>query len=159
MVSRSNEAFRQALEKDIRRRLFTDARVMHTGTIGRMVDAEAINKCRLSLYGQQSEKIKKMTHRSGDYDDMEKVRSTYGDYRINPAFFDLEDNLCVLYFNTYGENFYGGEIIDRPEDGYRCLGCGLHMNMSIKLLPDYCPRCKHITPMGRMKKDKVLRRY
>ena len=103
MVSRSNEAFRQALEKDIRKNLFTDARVMHTGAIGRVIDAEEINKCRLSLYGQQSEKIKKMTHRTGDYDDMEKIRSTYGDYRINPAYFDLEDNLCVLYFNTYGE--------------------------------------------------------
>jgi hypothetical protein len=27
------------------------------------------------------------------------------------------------------------------------------MQMSLKLLPDECPRCHRITPLGRLKKD------
>lgn len=158
MVSRSNEALRQALEKDFRRNLFTNARLMNANTLGRFVDADEINKCRLSLYGQQSDKIKRFTQRSGDYDDMVKARDMINGYDVNPAFFELEDNICTIYFNAYGENFYGGEVIDRADDGYRCLGCGVHMQVSLKTLPNECPRCKHITPLGRLKKDGILRR-
>lgn len=158
MATRQQEAFRQALSKDFRKHLFTDARVMHTPALARVVDAEDINKCRLSLYGQQSDKVKRFTHKTGDYDDMEDARAKINGYPVSPAFFELEDNLCVLYFNAYGENFYGGEIIDRPEDGYKCLGCGVHMMMNLKTLPDECPRCKHITPIGRMKKDGIMHR-
>lgn len=158
MVTAIQEHARQALYKDIKKDLFTNARVMHTHQIGRVIDHDVLTKCRLSLYGQQSDAIKRMTHKTGDYDDMEKVRSTYDDYHINPASFELEDNLCVIYFNTYGESFEGTDIIDRPEDGYTCGGCHIKMQMSLKLLPDYCPRCGRITPLGRLKKDKVLRR-
>lgn len=158
MVKRSYEHMRQSLSEALRDDLYHNARVMHTPMLARLVDHEVINKCRLSLYGQQSAAIKRFTKKTGDAEDMEALRNRYNDYKIRPSSFELEDNICVIYFNAYGESFEGTDIIDKPEDGYTCGGCHIKMQMSLKLLPDVCPRCGRITPLGRLKKDGILRR-
>lgn len=158
MVKRSYEHMRQELSEELRRDLYHNSRVMHAPILGRLVDHEEINKCRLSLYGQQSAAIRRFAKKTGDAEDMEALRDRYSDYKIRPSSFELEDNIAVIYFNTYGESFEGTDIIDNPQDGYTCGGCHIKMQMSLKLLPDYCPRCGRITPLGRLKKDKVLRR-
>ena len=158
---KSNEEFREALRKSLTQELYQDSRVMSTQSIARMVDHEAINKCRLSRYAQESQAIRKMTERTGDYDDMQKLK----DQGYHPASaekydardFDLDQNVCEIFFNAYGENFYGGDVVTEPSEGYTCK-CGLKMKISLKTMPERCPRCNRETPMGQLYKDKILKR-
>lgn len=158
---RGHEEFRENLIKSFEKDLFQDARVMNTASIGRMVDHEAINKCRLSRYAQESQAIRKFTEKTGDYDEMQKLK----DQGYRPAStekydardFDLDQNVCEIFFNAYGENFYGGDVVTDPSEGYTCK-CGLKMSISLKTMPDRCPRCNRETPMGQLYKDKILKR-
>ena len=153
--SRSREEFREQLRKSID---FTDMRLMSTAALARNVDAEAVNKCRLSLYGKQSEMIRRMTTRSEDYEQMERARASKGDYSLDAREFALEDNVAQIYFNYYGHNFYGGRVVDSPDKGWTCPHCGLKHMMSLKTLPPYCDRCHYISPIGEMIRDGVMRR-
>ena len=153
---RAREQFREDLRKSMVN--FNDMRLLNSRTIGRHVDADVVNKCRLSLYGQQTRMINKMVNRSGEEEDMERCRSTKGDYRLDAREWALGDNVAVAYFNYYGHGFYGDPIVDNPEDGWTCPKCHLKYKMSLKTLPEYCKRCDHITPIGEMVRDKVMRR-
>lgn len=154
-MSRASEEFREQLRKDIS---YDDMRLLSTDSLSRMADVDTVNKFREDIYKQQSQQIAKMTRRSGDYDDMEKCRATKGDYKMDEREFALEDNVAWIYFNFYGENFEGGEIMDNPEDGWTCPGCKLKYLMSLKGLPDRCMRCGWLSPLGRLKKDDAFRR-
>lgn len=153
MVSKKAENFNEALRKSIG---YDEMRLMSTDSLARLVDAEVVNKCRLSLYGQQSAAIKRLTHKTEDYYDMEKARASKGDYRLDAREFALEDDLAVIYFNHYGHGFYGGEIVDDASQGWKCPKCGLKYKMSLKAMPYECSWCKHITPIGELARDGVL---
>ena len=157
---KEKEDFRDNLIKSFEKDLFTDARLMKTQSIGRMVDHEAINKCRLSRYAQQSRMIRRLTERTGDYDDMQKLKDR--GYKpagkaYDPRDFDLDQNICEIFFREYGENFYGGDIVTEPSEGYTCK-CGMKMLCSMKSMPERCPHCNRETPLGQLYKDKVLKR-
>lgn len=156
MGKREQEAFREDLSKSLN--TFTNMRLINNNVLARHVDADAVNKCRMKIYNRQSRAIERMASRSGDYDDMEKARATKGDYRLDAREFGLHQNMCQMYFDYYGHNFYGGEIVDNPDDGWTCPHCGLFYKMSPKTLPEYCKRCDHLTPLGEMVRDGVMNR-
>lgn len=135
-----------------------DMRLMDTRALARNVDADVLNKCRLSIYGAQSDVVKRMTRKTGDYDDMEEVRSKKKDYKLDAREFALEDNIAVIYFNYYGHGFYGGEVIDNENDGWTCPKCGLRYNMELCAMPYECSWCRHLTPIGELARDGVLHR-
>ena len=153
---RAREQFREDLSKSMYN--FNDMRLLNNRTLGRHVDEDVVNKCRLSLYGQQTRAINKMVNRSGEEEDMERLRATKGDYRLDAREWALGDNVAAIYFNYYGHGFYGDPIVDNPEDGWTCPKCRLKYKMSLKTLPEYCKRCDHITPIGELVRDKVMRR-
>lgn len=149
-MNRQTEQFREDLRKSI---TFDDMRLMNVNSLSRCADEDAVNKMRLSLYGQQSKKIAKMTQRSEDYYEMEKARATKGDYKMDVREFALEDDVAVMYFNWFGHNFEGGEIVDDAGKPWECPGCHLKYGMSLKALPDHCMRCGWTTPLGELKAD------
>jgi hypothetical protein len=100
-----------------------------------------------------------MTVHTGDGDDMQKARDR--GYRptgkgYDARDFELEDNIAMIFFNAYGEGFYG-EPFPSKDTGYTCL-CGLKMQMSLKMTPERCPRCGRETPLGQLYKDRILKR-
>ena len=156
---RRHEDFREALRKNLMKDLWSDERIMTDGTLARMVDADAIEKCRLSRYGQQSKQIARMTQRTDDYNEMQKARDSWkpADVKMDARDFDLDQNLAEIYYNWAGEGF-NGEPFPSKDTEYTCRGCGLKMQMSIKLLPERCPKCGRETPLGELIKEGVLRR-
>ena len=101
---RRHEDFREALRKDFMKDLWNDERVMSDSALTRVVDADAICKCRLSRYGQQSSAVAKMMYKTEDYNDMQKARdATFNrnDKHILARDFDLDQNVAALYFNAY----------------------------------------------------------
>lgn len=157
MISRSRrqEDFRERLRKSI---TYDDMRLMSEDSLARTCDPEAVNRFREDIYHQQSRGVAKMTTSTGDADDMEKLRGKTGRYSQDVVGMALEDNVAVIYFNIYGENFEGGPIMDDPEKGWTCPGCKLKYKTSLKALPDRCMRCGWQSPMGRLRKDGYLRR-
>lgn len=153
--SRRQEQFREELYHDFDKH---DLRIMPAAMLERWVDPQVANKFRLDIYKQQRKGIQKMTATTGSADEMEKYRATKGDYSMDAREFALEDNVAVMYFNYYGENFEGGEIIDNSDDGWTCPGCHIKYGMSLKMMPDRCIRCGWLSPLGRMKKDGVFNR-
>lgn len=153
--SRARDEFRDQLVHSID---YDDMRLMSPASLARWLDVEKVNRFREDIFKQQSEGVRRMTQRSGTADEMEKYRATKGDYGVDAREFALEDNIAVIYFNFYGENFEGGEVIDNPEDGWTCPGCKLKYKMSLKTLPDRCMRCGWESPLGRLKRDDAFRR-
>jgi len=157
--SRRNEQFREDLRKSIMGTLMQDERVMSDAYLGRVVDASAIEKCRLSRYGQQSGLVRHMTNRTEDANDMQKARDR-GDRPTGKGYdardFDLDDNVALIFYNAYGEGFHG-EPYPSKDNGYTCI-CGLKMMMSLKMMPERCPRCGRETPLGQLYKDRILKR-
>ena len=155
-VDESREDIYKAFQDD----LWNDERIVSDRTLGRMVDASAIEKCRLSRYGQQSKTISRFTQRTGDYDDMQKARDQGyrpADKGYDARDFDLDQNIAMLFYNAYGEGFYG-EPYPSKDDEYICKGCRIKMKMSLKAMPERCPRCNRETPLGQLYKDRILKR-
>lgn len=157
MTNRYAESFEEALRKNISRDLFTDSRIMSDAALLRNVDEDALNKCRLSTYGQMRSLNQRLITRTGDEEDVQKARAKRGDYKAFAAEMPLEDDVERLYFEYYGENFSGGPVVDRPGAPYICP-CGLKMMMVASALPEECPRCHRLTPVGKLIRDGVLRR-
>lgn len=154
-----HEDFREALRKDLTKDLWNDERVMRDASLARMVDNDAIAKCRLSRYGQQSKEISKFTQRTGDYDDMQKARDSWkaAGTGYDARDFDLDQNVAQIYFDHFGEGFYG-EPYPSKDSEYVCRGCGVRMQMSLKMLPEFCPKCGRETPLHELYAERVLKR-
>ncbi len=157
MVSRNRrqEEFREQLRRSITP---DDMRLMSEDSLARVADPEAVNRFRESIYRQQSRGVARMVRSTGEEADMEKLRARRGTYHADVVDMALEDNVCLIYFNTYGENFEGGSVMDDPEKGWTCPGCKIKYRTSLKSLPDRCMRCGWQSPMGRLRKDGFLRR-
>lgn len=156
MTSRVTQAFEEDLRRQINRDLFTDARLMSDAALMRNVDEDALNRCRLKTFGQMRSLNKRMVERNGDDEDVEKARGRTGEY--DPVLnVPIYDDIERIYFETYGEGFNGKPVVDRPGASYTCP-CGIKMMMPASSLPDRCPRCKRLTPLGRLIEDGVLRR-
>ena len=156
MVTRTVETFREDLRKEISKDLFTDSRLMDNTLIRNFVDDDALNKCRLSTYGQMRRLTNDMVSKTEDEEDIERARRKVGNYSQLQNL-SLGDNIEQIYFETYGESFDGSPVVDPPKDSYTCV-CGTRMMMPSMALPDECPRCRRLTPLGRLKADGVLRR-
>ena len=162
-MDREHERFREDLRKNYSNDLFSNARLLSNANIARNVDAEAVNKCRLSMFGQMSSLTNRMVNRSEDYEQMEKARSKSVDAsklddKLDPREFGLDQYVEQIYFNYYGHGYDGGPVCDRPNAPWICPGCGLKVMMSMKLMRTNCPICKHITPIGELKRDGVIKR-
>lgn len=162
-MDREHERFRENLRKSYSQNLFTDARLLSNSTIARNVDAEAVNKCRLSTFAQMSGLTKHMIHRTEEYQDMEKARdksvlASKLDDKLDPREWGLDQYVEEVYFNYYGHGYDGGPVCDKPNAPWICPGCGLKVMMSMKFMRTNCPICKHITPIGELKRDGVLKR-
>ena len=155
MVTRSTEEFRELMHHS-----FTpeDLRLMPASMLQRWVDPEVANRLRLDIYRQERRGVERMASKSEQGAQMEKFSATKGDYDMCAREFALGDNLAEMYFQFYGENFEGGDIVDNVNDGWTCPGCKLKYGMSLKMLPDRCQRCGWQTPLGRMKKDGAFNR-
>lgn len=155
---RKNEEFRENLIKSLTTDLWNDERVMNDQLLGRMVDAEAITKCRLSRYGYQSKAIAKFANKTEDANDMEKARDsnrpTGKGYDARD--FALDENVAEIFFRAYNEGF-NGEPFPSKDSNYTCR-CGLKFAMGAKHMPERCPRCGKETPLGQLYKDKILKR-
>ena len=156
MGNREQECFREDFAKSLY--TFDNMRLVDNRVLARHVDSEAVNKCRVKMFKKQNEMVRRMTIRNGDYDDMERARASKGDYRLDCREFALHENMCQIYFDYYGHNFTGGDIVDNPDHPYICPKCGLKYKMSPKTLPEYCKRCDNLTPMGEMVRDGVMKR-
>lgn len=156
MTSRQTETFEEDLRKAFRKDLFNDAHILDNRVLCRNVDEDAINKCRLSQYGQMRYETQRFVTKTGDQDDVEKVRDKEGNYD-DVKNLALCENVEQIYFETYGEGFDGGPVVDRPGAPYTCP-CGLKMMMPAISLPLECPKCRRLTPLGRLVEDGVLRR-
>lgn len=156
MTSRITQAFEEDLRRQFSRDLFTDARLLDNKTLLRNVDEDAINRCRLSTYGQMRSLNRRMVEGTEDELDVERERGRTGSYDqvLNvPIYDDVER----IYFETYGEGFDGSPVVDRPGAPYTCP-CGTKMMMVALSLPEQCPKCRRLTPLGRLVADGVLRR-
>lgn len=158
-TKREKEQFRDNVIQSLTTDLWRDERVMQDKYLARMVDNDAICKCRLSRYGQQSKAIRKMTQRTEDYNDMQKAKDSWkaAGSGYDARDFDLEQNIAVIYYEAFGQGF-SGEPFPSKDDHYTCRGCGLKMAMSLKTLPERCPTCGRETPLGELYKEKVLKR-
>ena len=156
MTTRIHQQFEEDLRKAISKDLFTNARTMSDTCIRNFVDDDALNRCRLSTYGQMRRMTNDMATKTEDEEDIERARRKVGNYSPlqNLA---LGDNVEQIYFETYGESFDGGPTVDRPGAFYTC-SCGLKMMMPAMSLPNECPRCRRLTPLGKLVEDGVLRR-
>lgn len=154
-MTRCDEEFEELLRHDFDE---TDLRIQSARMLQDWADAEAANRLRQDIYNQKRRSVERMISRSGTGDLMEKLRATKGDYRMDAREFALSDNVAEMYFNFYGENFEGGEVMDNSDDGYTCPWCHLKYGMSLKAMPDNCYRCRAITPLGRLKKDGAFNR-
>lgn len=162
-MDREQERFRENLRKSYMKDLFTDSRLLSNAAIARNVDAEAVNKCRLSTFGQMGSLNRRMIYRTEDYEDMEKARDKKVDAtkladKADAREFGLDQYVEEMYFNYYGHGYDGGPVCDRPNAPWICPGCGLKVMMSMKLMKTECPICKHITPIGELKRDGVIKR-
>lgn len=153
-AQRSREQFREDLRKSF---TYDDIRLMDSRALARNVDAKVVEKTRLSIYGSQSEQIRKMTHSSEDYNDMQKARDTNKWGTLDARMFELEDNIPQIYYETYGQGFYG-EPFPSKDGEWICPKCGLKYAMSLKTLPLECERCRYITPLGELERDGTMRR-
>lgn len=158
MANRYSEANAEDVRKTFKEDLFTDARLLDNDLICRNVDEDAVNKCRLSLYGKTRDMVKKQTVKSGDYDMMEKCRATKGDYKLDAREFALEDSFELIYFNYYGHGYNDSPVVDRPGAPYKCPCGRVSMQMNAKTFPEFCPTCGRITPMGELIRDGVMHR-
>ena len=154
MVNRYHESFRENLRKSFD---WNDARILDTHILARNMDADIANRYRLDLYKSQSDAVKRLT-RGDDYADMEKMRGKVGNYVVDAREYALEEDLAVKYFNFYGCNYEGGEIVDDQNKGWECPGCHVKYMTIWKCLPDRCQRCGWLTPIGEMKRDGAFRR-
>lgn len=156
MTNRYVESFEEDLRRSINRDLFTDSRVMSTASLLRNVDEDALNKCRLSQYGQMRSLNQRYVTKTGDEDDVEKERGKQGLY--DPVLnVPLHDSIERIYFETYGEGFDGSPVVSRLGEPYICP-CGVKMIMEASAFPDECPKCHRLTPLGKLIRDGVLRR-
>jgi len=158
-TKRRHEEFSEVLRKNVYKDLWTDERVMHDASLARTVDSDVLAKCRLSRYGQQSKAISRFMHKTEDYNDMQKAADATkpADKGLTPKDFDLDQNVAAIYFQYFGEGFYG-EPFPSKDDHYTCRGCGVKMLMSLKTLPERCPKCGRETPLGELYKERVLKR-
>lgn len=152
-IETDEEEIRKAFKED----LFLDARLLDNTLMLRNVDEDAINKCRLSLYGQQSDLVKRQSLKNGDYEQMEKNRASKGDYTLDAREYALEDSVEKIYFDFYGHGYNDSPVIDRPGAPYVCP-CGLKMAMNAKTFPEECPCCRRLTPVGELIRDGVMHR-
>lgn len=156
MTTRITQQFEEDLRREINRDLFTDSRLMSTASLLRNVDEDALNKCRLSQYGQMRALNQRMVTKTEDEEDRERASGRQGNY--DPvANLPLYEDIEKIYFDTYGEGFDGSPVVDRPGAPYTCP-CGMKMLMLAASLPDECPRCRRLTPLGKLIRDGVLRR-
>lgn len=156
MTNRITQQFEEDLRKQINRDLFTDARLMSTASLLRNVDEDALNKCRLSQYGQMRSLNQRLVTKTEDEEDVEKARAKQGNYD-QVANIPLYDDVERIYFETYGEGFDGSPVVDPPGASYTCP-CGMKYLMLASSLPEECSRCHRLTPLGKLIRDGVLRR-
>ncbi len=159
MVSRIRENYHEAIRKDFANDLSYNARILDTPLILRHADAEAINKARFNYFRIMEEEAKRMTQSTGDADDMEKCRASKGDYKLDCREFSLHSNFEQEYYNFYGHGYNGSPVVDKPGAPYKCLGCGVSMEMSMKTAPEECPICHRLTPLGEMVRDGWNKRH
>lgn len=146
---------REALRREYVRNLWDNARLMDSAPLLHVVDADALTKCRLSMFGQIRD-ANRFIYRTGDEEDVQKARARVGGFNDRLEF-PTEENFEKLYFDHYGEGYNGSPVPDRPGAPYRCP-CGLRMSTPGIAMPDECPSCGRLTPMGEMVRDGVLRR-
>ena len=158
MVTRGHEEFRESFRKDLLKDIYTNARNVDSAILARNVDFEAVNKARLTMYGNQRRAVAKMVNSTEDANDMEKYREKVGGrYGADAVDFALEEEVEAIYFNYYGEGFDGGPVMDWPGKGYKCP-CGIRFMMVAKSFPEECPKCRRLTPRGKLIRDGVMHR-
>ncbi len=157
--SRNLDQFHLDLQKEITKDLWRNERVMDDFYLAHMVDADALAKCRLSRYGHESKSLAKYTNRSGDYNDMQKAKDAFraADKNVQARDWDLDQNVALVYFEHFGEGFYG-EPFPSKNTEWKCPRCGTHYMLSLKTLPERCMKCGRETPIGELYKERVLKR-
>ena len=157
---RYQEDFRQALDTEVRRNIFTNARTLDTKMLLHSVDAEEVNKARLGRMFKESAMITRMPKNDMEEDWRQRQLGRRDlKYGTNPFEFSLGDMnyLPVLYYNTYGVGHNGSPCIDK-DDEWTCPHCHRKYVTTLATLPEYCRVCGETTPMGRMIEDGVFRR-
>ena len=123
---------------------------------GRIVDRDAVTKCRLRTFAQWNRGLNKL-HSSENGSNYEKHRRHYGNgYHLGEI--PLGTSIESLYFEKYGEGFDGTDVPARIGEHYVCWKCGLKYDMGAVSLPLECHRCKTETPLGRLVRDGWYRR-
>lgn len=157
MVSRYIDNYREGIRKHVLAELPGYAQCQDTALLVHWVDAEAVSKARYAIARRNERATAKQMARTGEADDMEKLRASKGDYSLDAREFTLDDSFEKLYFDYYGEGYNGEPAMNRLGEPYRCP-CGVSMEMGMKTAPPYCPVCHRATPIGRMIEDGVMHR-
>lgn len=149
--------FQEGLTKYVEKDIWTQARILDTPLITSRVDAEAVNKARLSFYSQHHNKVQRYTTKTEDAMEMQKTRDTQNwAGAVDARSFALDESVEKIYFDYYGEGFDGSPVISRPNAPYICP-CGTKYLMGAKALPPECHRCRRLTPIGKLQRDGVIK--
>lgn len=144
----------QEVKEQIRKNLKVDLKAVSkandTYRLARTVDEKALTNCVLSQYGKYRSNLARTV--DVDADSVEKNRGRYGS-GYHPAEIPVNIPFEQIYFDKMGKGIYGTESPDRLGTMYRCTGCGLQFNTSMKLAPLECPICHTLTPRGILNKE------
>lgn len=155
-----DEGFRQALDQEVRRNLFTNARTLDTPFLRRSVSADEVNKARYGLLYKQSGQIKRMCKQDMDEEWRQKqlARTDIKDGLSTFEYSMAEMNMLpVYYYNIYGVGHNGSDCIDK-DDAWTCPHCKRTFQTTLATLPLYCQCCGETTPRGRLVEDGWLKR-
>jgi len=150
---RASEQNVEDIRKDANRNLSKISQVHNAPKIGRLVDANALIKTRITDYGAWDNRAK-ILQKSENGEMYEKYRNGYGN-GFHTAEFALGQSLEALFYNVYQEGFDGTPIPPRLGEPYTCtnIRCRHHYSMPITALPLECTVCGRETPLGRLVYD------
>lgn len=152
------EEYREAVRRDITRNVALHIKASPSYKVGRYVDEKVLENTILSQYGR----FKTAMTRVGTVDTTENARSTYGRSVDGDALrvSEIPQELSIekAYFDRYGHGF-NSSAPDPMHQTYVCPKCGLKQSMDLGVMDAECPRCKHLTPIGQLTKDRAYKTW
>lgn len=162
-TKRMAEYIGEEIRKDMSKKSLTAraSTLNSVNKIARIVDKEAIKKCRLTQLKNWEYGIQHKFNKTDQYIKYEKDRDNAHRHGRTGAFHigDLPVGVTVekMYYDAYGEGFDGTDIPARLGEHYECWHCHRKFMMAPAQLPLKCG-CGTETPLGRLVADGWLRR-
>lgn len=142
--------FREAVRREYEKNLIKNIRTMGTAKVGRVVDAEVMTQAVVKQFNNDR------WSRAGAFEgeqgaEFQKARNQYsqGYHALEVMDRDIEQ----IYFDKFGEGFNGESYPTPPYASYKCACGRVTMQMNAKFMPERCPTCGRLTPLGRLNEE------